>query len=384
MERLDFKEIEVEKYYVNQIITNIKYNEDVIIKYYEQLQDEFTEYERDDLHFIDEDEEIYIKRYKILQSMNLDNKINSVKNCNSWWLMDHYPLQRIKDFKKTNLCKDKFCNNCKKVKQSARLSKFMPLIDQYKESNHLYHITLTVPNCNGEDLSNTIKTMFESFRRLVRYLSLDKNIKGLDFELYGYIGAIRSLEVTFKGDSYHPHLHCIFAFNNSLINNRYIENIFSYSKKNGYRKFTDFEVLVQKIWYLLNNKIKVTKSSINELDLGYSCTIDSIDESSVHEVFKYMTKSTDEDKNILTYENFKALYFSLHRVRQIQGYGCFYNVKDDDSIINEVDDLYDVYINILKTKEDPIEVSQTPQDLLNDNDNIIISRKRIFSYLKSL
>lgn len=359
MEIQDLKGIEVKKDYINNILTNNKYNQEVITEYYHRLQQEFKE-------------------------INFQNKIDSISNCNSWWLLDFYRNQGVKDFKRTNLCKDKFCNNCKKVKQASRLSKFMPLIDQYQEEKYLYHLTLTVPNCEGSSLAETIKTMFLSFRRIIRYLNCDLKIKGLDFEKYNYIGAIRSLEITFKGDNYHPHLHCILAFENPLFNNKYIENIYSFSKKNGYRKFTDFEVLIQKIWYLLNNKIKVTKASIDDLELGYSCTIDNIDESSVYEVFKYMTKSTDEDKNILTYDNFKVLYFALHRVRQIQGYGCFYNVKDDDSFIDEVDDLYNVIIEILKAKENPLEVSQTPEDLLKDDENIIISRKRIFSYLKNL
>lgn len=359
LELQDLKGIEVKKDYINNVLVNNKYNQEVIGHYYYQLQQEFT----------------YI---------NFQNKIDNLSNCNSWWLLDYYKEQKVKDFKRTNLCKDKFCNNCKKVKQASRLSKFMPLINQYKEQNNLYHLTLTVPNCKGEDLSLTIKTMFESFRRIVRYLALDLKIKGLDFEQYSYMGAIRSLEVTFKGDSYHPHLHCILAFNNPLINDKYIENTYSNSKKNGHRKFTDFEILIQKIWYLLNNKIKVTKKAIDELELGYSCTVDDIDEGSAYEVFKYMTKSTDEEKNILTYDNFKTLYFGLHRVRQIQGYGCFYNVKDDDSIIDEVDDLYNVIIELLKSKENPLEVSQTPEDLLKDDENMIISRKIIFSYLKKL
>jgi hypothetical protein len=134
----------------------------------------------------------------------------------------------------------------------------------------------------------------------------------------------------------------------------------------------------------LNNGLKVTKKALEELVEGYSCTLDDVDEHSAYEVFKYMTKSTDEEKNILTYENFKTLYFALHKVRQIQGYGCFYNVKDDDGVIDEVDDLYDVIINVLKIKENPLEVGQTPEDLLLDNENILISRKRIFSYLKNL
>ncbi|MGL5312676.1 MAG: protein rep [Peptostreptococcaceae bacterium] len=355
----DLKAIEVKKDFISDIIKNNKYNQEVISEYYFKLQQEFKE-------------------------INFQNKIDNLSNCNSWWLLDYYKQQGVKDFKKTNLCKDKFCNNCKKVKQASRLGKYMPMIEQCKQDKSLYHLTLTVPNCKGEDLAETIKTMFLSFRRIIRYLSLDKKIKGLDFEQYSYIGAIRSLEVTFKGDSYHPHLHCIFAFDKPLNNYKYIENTYSNSRKNGYRKFTDFEILIQKIWYLLNNKIKVTKNSIDELELGYSCTIDPIDESSAYEVFKYMTKSTDEDQNILTYENFKTLYFALHRVRQIQGYGCFYNVKDDDSIIEQVEELYDVYINILKVKENPLQVSQTPEDLMKDNDNLIISRKKIYSYLKNL
>jgi hypothetical protein len=226
--------------------------------------------------------------------------------------------------------------------------------------------------------------MFKSFSYLINYLKLKKKIKDLDFEQYNYVGAIRSLEITFKGDSYHPHLHCILCFKNPLLNNKYIENTYSYSKKNGYRKFTEFEVLIQKIWYLLNNDLKVTKKALEELVEGYSCTLDDIDDSSVYEVFKYMTKSTDEEKDILTYENFKTLYFALHGIRQIQGYGCFYNVKDDDSFIDEVDDLYDVIINLLRIKENPLEVGQTPEDLLLDHENTLISRKRIFSYLKNL
>lgn len=358
MELSDLSEIQVNKDHLLSIVNHREYNK-TIVKYYEML----------------------IKEFPIL---NLSSQINNLSTCNSWWLMDHYKDQKVKDFKKTNLCKDKFCNNCKKVKQASRLAKFMPVIEEMSKDKHIYHLVLTVPNCNGDDLKDTISNIFKSFKRLNRYLNLDLKIKGIDFEQYGFSGAIRSLEVTYKDDDYHPHLHCIIALDKPLNDKKHIVNTYSKSKKNGYRKFTDFEVLVQKIWYLLNNGQRVNKKAIDDLNLGYSCTIDPIDESSVYEVFKYMTKSTDEFTNILTYDNFKTLYFSLYRVRQIQGYGCFYNIKDDDSIIDQVDDLYDIIINLLKLKEDPIEVSEAPEDLLKDNDNIIISRKKIFNYYRDL
>ena len=359
MELSDLLQIQVSKEHLKNVVNNNDYNK-TIIRYYERLQKEYP-------------------------LVNFSTNIENISNCNSWWLMDHYREQKVKDFKKTNLCKDKFCNNCKKVKQASRLAKFMPMIEDLSKDNYLYHMVLTIPNCNGEDLKDAIRDrLFKSFKRLNRYLNQDLKIKGLDFEQYSYIGAIRSLEVTYRQDDYHPHLHCIIALEKPLDDNRYIKNTFSKSRKNGYRKFTDFEILIQKIWYLLNTGERVTKKAIDNLELGYSCTVDPIDESSVYEVFKYMTKSTDEKNNILTYQNFKDLYFALYRVRQIQGYGCFYNVKDDDSIIEEVDYFYNKYIEELHKQENPVEVCETPQDLLLDNQNLIISRKKIFNYIRNL
>lgn len=352
------KEISIGNSYLTKIAENKQYNK-TIIKYYEKLS----------------------KEYPLI---NFDSQIDNLSNCNSWWLLDFYKEQKVKDFKKTSLCKDKFCNNCKKVKQASRLSKFMPIIDDMSESKYLYHMVLTVPNCNGEELKERIKSIFNNFYSLNRYLKLEKKIKGLNFEQYSYIGAIRSLEVTYNRNSYHPHLHCIIALDRPLSDDKRIVNTYSRSKKNGYRKFTEFEVLIQKIWYLLNNNQRVTEKAISSLPVGYSCTIDLIDESSVYEVFKYMTKSNDENKNILTYSNFKDLYFALYRVRQVQGYGCFYNIKDDDSLIDQVNEYYDVIINILKIKENPLEVCDAPEDLLTENENILISRKRIFKYLRNL
>ncbi|MGL5328133.1 MAG: protein rep [Peptostreptococcaceae bacterium] len=358
MELRDLLNIQIEKNYIEDIIKHKEYN-DVIISHYQRLSEEFPE-------------------------VNFSGNIENMINCNSWWVMDHYQEQKIKDFKKTSLCKDKFCSNCKKVKQASRLTQFMPLIEEMKKDKYIYHLVLTVPNCNGTNLKATIKDIFSNFYKLNRYLKLEKKIKGLDFEQYCYSGSIRSLEVTFNKDSYHPHLHCIIAMDSPLDENRHIKNTYSKSRKNGYRKFTDFEILIQKIWYLLNNSEKVTKKNIDNLDVGYSCTIDSIDDSSVFEVFKYMTKTKDEKDNIIPYDNFKVLYFALYRVRQIQGYGCFYNVKDDDSIIDQVDDLYDIYVQIWKAKENPVEVCETPQDLLKDTENLIVSRKRIFNMLRNL
>lgn len=356
---MELQHIEVKKDFLQDIIKNNVYNQEVILDYYYKL------------HAEDE-------------TLNLANKLESVYNCNSWFLLDVYKEQKIKDFKKTNLCKDKFCNNCKKVKQASRLARFVPQIEKIQEDYNLSLLTLTVPNCKGADLKETINKIFSSFKRLNRYLNGDLKIKNLDFTDYGYVGALRSLEITFKGDNYHPHIHAVIALDKEYTPYKNIINTYSYSYGELKRGFSEFEVLIQKIWFLLMNGQRVNKKAIESLEEGYSCTLDDVEESSYFEVFKYMTKATDESENILTYDNFKTLYYALYRVRQIQGYGLFYNFKDDDSIVDDVEELYNVYIEILKSKEDPEEVSETPLDLLKDKEYLLISRKKIYPYLKNL
>ena len=125
------KDIQITNDFINDIINNNGYNS-IILDYYKRLEEE--------------------------EHIDLTNKINSIDNCNSIWTLDKYELQKIKDFKKTNLCKDKFCNNCKKVKQASRLSQFVPELKKLEEEFDLFHVTLTVPNVEGHDYDKLIKT----------------------------------------------------------------------------------------------------------------------------------------------------------------------------------------------------------------------------------
>lgn len=358
--------MQIDKKHLKSVVENRTFNTG-IAKYYTRLSEEF----KHDVGF------------KFL------NKRNVLLDCNAMWLIDKYELQKVKDFKKTNLCKDKFCNNCKKVKQASRLSKFQPLLEPFKEN--MYQLTLTVPNCRGEDLKATIDKILKNFGRLVEFLKGKKKVAGVDFEIFGYEGAIRSLEITIpKSNEYHPHLHALFVFKDyegykqgNLIH----KNSYSYNKKKKgeVRKFSNEEILIQKIWRLMFDGVKVTKKNIDQLDIGYSCRIDKFKENDYLELFKYMTKSTTEYDKMISYNQFKTLYFALDGRRQIQGYGCFYGLKDDDEIsVEEIDDYYNGLLEQLQQKEKPIEVSEAPIDLLKDDEYILISRKKIYSHLKKL
>lgn len=384
---IDLFNIQITDDFIEDIIKNNTYNEK-IIEYYKRLEREYTKYSYEEYKIEDDEETKDIFRIEEDKTYNFQSKIDSIQNCNKFWQLDKYEIQKVKDFKRTNLCKDKFCNNCKKVKQASRMSQFTPHLEKLEKDFDLFHVVLTVPNVEGHNvklLRDTIKNMFLAYRRLNRYLQHIETIKNLDFYEFGYVGSLRSLEVSFNENSYHPHLHCIFIMKKGLkLNKRYV-NQFSYDKynKKKLRKFSYFEILIQKLWYLLTNKKRVTKKNIEDLDFGYSCMIDNIEEQHYYEVFKYMTKSNNEKNEFLSYDNFKVLYFGLRSLRQIQGFGILYRIKEIDNE-NEVEEKYNDIISYLHKTERPSEVFEAPKDVLNNKEFLVISRKKIYSYLKIL
>lgn len=352
----------IPKELLKNVCENIEHNK-AIIKYYEKFSNECG---------------------VTFNSDTLKRNSNRLEYCNKFWQLDKYETKKIKDFKKTNLCHDKFCANCKKVRQASRMAKYIPQLEQYQDK--LYHLTLTLPNCVGTDLLYTYKKMAKAFKRFIEYLSGREKIKDVDFTTWGYEGAVRSLEVTFKGDSYHPHFHVGLVLNTELSKKK-TRNSYSYDNRSGIRElkrlFSKEEILIQKIWYLLINGVKVTKKAIEELEEGYSCTMNKFAPNDYAELFKYISKGSDEDGSTLTYDNFISLYYGLYRVKQIQGYGCLYNMNDEGDL-ESLEIEYEEFIQEIAKKESPVTVYEKPQDLLNDSEYMLISRKTFFKFLRQL
>lgn len=367
---IDVADYKIDEDYVLKVVNNNEYNK-IIIDYYKKLFKEENLYKKLDLVSLTK---------KQLNGSNFD-KIDSLKNCNKFWTIETYDYNQVKDFIRTSLCHDKFCNNCKKVKQACRMSKYIPEISQYKDN--LYHLTLTVPNVPGEELKKTIEKMSKCFKTLINFFTGHAKFY-FDFKRYGYLGAIRSLEITFNEDSYHPHYHVALAFSNLSLKKTIVNKYsYDYLGHRDLRYFSEFEILIQKIWYLLMNDLRVDKKAIDNLECGYSCMIEQFNDDDYAELFKYMTKETDENDNILTYENFKTLYFATYRIKQIQGYGCFYQITDTN-LDDEIDKIYADIKQFLTTDEKPYIIHQEPIDLLTDKNYQLISRKKIYQYLRDL
>lgn len=286
------------------------------------------------------------------------NRAESVCGCFQLWDIDHYRKQGIKDIKRINLCKDKFCLNCQNVQSKRRYTKYKPVLDDLMTERDIYHIVFTVPNCDGEELLGTLDRMYTKFPYIVRYFGGERKCNGLDFRSYGYIGAVRGLEITTKATKgkqveYHPHFYCLFVLHKKGVNGKRKHiNDFSYHNGKLRRKFTDFEILLQKTWYLFYNDQRLTADVVNSLQQGYSVTVDRAN-GNYKEVFKYAVKGSFKDGAIFNYDVFETLYYALHRRKVLQGYGVL-NKYDFETVAEaEVEKVYAEILAELRKIEDP-------------------------------
>lgn len=360
---LNIDNFKIDKDFIMDSFNNHVYNK-IIVGYYNKFIEEGS------------------SQFKKYGSVVPKSKIYELEHCNKFWLIDRYDKNLVKDFVGTYTCKDKFCNNCKKLKQAVRMSRYIPELEKY--SSCLYHITFTVPNVVGKELKSTLFKMKKSFRKLIRIFRGNYSCF-IDLSRFGnYLGAIRSLETTFLYDIYHPHYHCAFAIKDLMLEKKFI-NKYSYSNKSSeIRLFSEFEIIIQKLWYMIYNDISLTQENFDNLECGYSCVVDKFKDNDYAEVFKYMTKGTNEEDDILTYDNFKTIYISTLGVKQIQGYGCFYRINDTPITQEEIDEVYASIKLFLDSDELPQIIGENPYDLLNDNNYLLISRKKIYQYLKNL
>lgn len=114
-----------------------------------------------------------------------------------------------------SFCRVRLCPVCqwrRSMAWRARLFQNLPrLFEEHKNLNFLF-LTLTVKNCEIDDLSNELKKLNSAWKKLIDRKIFKDSIKGY----------IRATEVTKSGDQAHPHFHCILAVGKSYFKNNYI------------------------------------------------------------------------------------------------------------------------------------------------------------------
>lgn len=102
-----------------------------------------------------------------------------------------------------NFCRDRLCPMCswrRSYKIFGQVSQIMNVIGN--KYAYLF-LTLTVPNCAPEKLSQAITDVQKAWNRLIGYKRFETAVKGF----------FKALEVTrnAKVNTYHPHLHVVLA-----------------------------------------------------------------------------------------------------------------------------------------------------------------------------
>ncbi|MCD8372194.1 MAG: protein rep [Clostridia bacterium] len=309
------------------------------------------------------------------------NRAEAIRGCmRSGWTSDYYRFQGVKVVNGVNRCRDRFCYNCQAMDSLQRFHEYAPVIDAFSKDYDIYHCVFTQPNVPGFILKQTMDLMQDSFSRFIRFMNGSKKIRGLDLvEKYGYVGAVRALEVSQndKDKNYHPHFHCLLVLKKGIDKTPKHRNMFTEDRTHNRedRLFTDFEVFLQRIWYLLMNGIKVTLKNLNDLPQlgtrsypdGFSCYAEDA-HGKYHEVFKYATKGSFKNRSILNdFECFRTLYDALYRRRVYQTYGCFYGI-DMNEIHEQVNpsDIADICFQELIEKLNSYETPEVVYESLTD------------------
>lgn len=109
-----------------------------------------------------------------------------------------------KKIKYISSCRSRMCPACA-WRKSIKLYKkaLYAAMNALKVQNiNFIFVTLTIKNCSGDNLYNTVDKLLKAYRMLMKRGKLSKTL-----------GSIKSLEITvnWKNMSYHPHLHIVFA-----------------------------------------------------------------------------------------------------------------------------------------------------------------------------
>lgn len=151
-----------------------------------------------------------------------ERKAQRVGDCGSW--LEFFKTRNTeieegsREFKlhRANFCRERLCPMCA-WRRSYKIFGQVSQIMEYLGDNYRYiFLTLTVPNCSPERLSEVVDDMVKGFNRLMHRKAVQRAVKGY----------FRVLEVTRnkKTGTYHPHFHVVLAVSPKFFkDDRYIK-----------------------------------------------------------------------------------------------------------------------------------------------------------------
>lgn len=236
---------------------------------------------------------------------------------------------------KASFCKDRFCPMCqwrRSIKLSYQTKEvLMEALNQEPNARFLF-LTLTVKNCDGDEIKQTIKRLNMGFKNLVRYKRVSKNL----------IGAVKSIEVTVNRSTneYHPHIHAII-----MVKSTYFKNSDHYLNQ---QEWSTLWKKAAKLDYMPIVNIERIKGKGNAKD-AY--------QASIQEVSKYQVKTTEylSDDAPQDLKIIRTLRTQLNHTRMFSFYGL---LQDINKALFKDKDIDDDLVNVTDKSDNEIVVSR--------------------------
>jgi hypothetical protein len=181
-------------------------------------------------------------------------------------------------------------------------------VDQIMKLEHIEFVTLTIPNCKGEELSSIVDHILQQIVLIIRNLREKKGIK---------VSGIRKVEITYNAirDDFHPHLHLLVDKN---VGNQIVDQ-----------------------WL---NRMPTAKRKAQD--------VREADKNSLSEIFKYTTKiiARKKGKMDVYVRPLDVILKSLYRRRCFQAFGIVKMISEDVDELDGVvyDELEDTNGGILE------------------------------------
>lgn len=216
----------------------------------------------------------------------------TIKNCSTFMEFLYTENFEKKKLLKNNGCNNRFCPICAKNK-SVKDAIAMKIITKYVKSlkRAFIFVTLTAPNCKGEDLKEEINKYNDSFKLM---------FKRKDFAFVK--GFVRKLEVTYNQEknTYHPHFHVLVSVLPSYFKDK--KQYMSRKKwlKNWQEVMNDFSITQVDV-----RRVKENKNGVD---------------NSILELTKYIAKDSNYLASVDVFKNF---YLGLKGKRMFSFGGDF-------------------------------------------------------------
>jgi hypothetical protein len=100
----------------------------------------------------------------------------------------------------SNYCRCRWCLTCNRIRAGVRINRYLPVFEDWDRNGGVNFVTLTVPNCEGSELGDTLDEMLHKLKLCRRQI---RRTRGLEYK------GVRSIEVTYNSNNgtYHPHFH---------------------------------------------------------------------------------------------------------------------------------------------------------------------------------